>query len=356
MFIYHVAKQYLHCKRRKLPFEHTSVYRGFKMYHDYNESDKKPFLKMLCEVIRLDHYWNAFPDTYFRFGMFVESYNDKDKMRSFIPQDAYYRYTNITRYSILIDDKILCHEILESNGFPVPEILFSLVGGKFYKKHKIICESDVVRILSEVKESRVFVKYYNSGAGSGVFIITKKNDKFFIDENIEATPSNLIKRFSEGSFFFERQIIQETTLREFNPDTVNTIRVLTYKNKVVSAAIRFGGKGSFVDNLAKGGAAVSLDIETGLTGEYGEREFDPNKYYEHPDSHIKFANVKIEQWPEVKRLVEDVCKCLPYYKSVGFDIATTDKGPVIIEINNGAGVYLSQMGKEYGIANKFLNQ
>ena len=44
---------------------------------------------------------------------------------------------------------------------------------------------------------------------------------------------------------------------------------------------------------------------------------------------------------------------MPYYKSVGFDIATTNNGPVIVEINTGAGIGLSQMGKKRGLADKF---
>lgn len=56
---------------------------------------------------------------------------------------------------------------------------------------------------------------------------------------------------------------------------------------------------------------------------------------------------------EVKSLVEKALKYLPYYNSVGFDVATTVNGPVIIEINTGSGVYLSQMGKEMGLQEFF---
>ena len=53
-------------------------------------------------------------------------------------------------------------------------------------------------------------------------------------------------------------------MSQFNPDTVNTIRVLTYRDKVISAAVRFGGKGSFVDNTAKGGVAISIGKDLGI--------------------------------------------------------------------------------------------
>ena len=81
---------------------------------------------------------------------------------------------------------------------------------------------------------------------------------------------------------------------------------MTFKDKVISAAVRFGCKGSFVDNTAKGGVAVSLDIETGMLESYGMREYDLNHYTEHPDSHLKFENTIVTQWPAVKKLVTRV--------------------------------------------------
>lgn len=55
----------------------------------------------------------------------------------------------------------------------------------------------------------------------------------------------------------------------------------------------------------------------------------------------------------MKELVLRTLKVFPPYRSLGFDVVTTNNGPVIIEINTGAGIYLSQMGKEIGLANYF---
>lgn len=104
---------------------------------------------------------------------------------------------------------------------------------------------------------------------------------------------------------------------------------------------------------AKGGVAVSLNINIGKLQSYGLREYDLKHYEEHPDSRLKFNNVLVTQWPAVKNLMEKTLKFLPYYQSVGFDVATINNGPVIIEINTGVGIYLSQMGKEYGLKSSF---
>ena len=82
-----------------------------------------------------------------------------------------------------------------------------------------------------------------------------------------------------------------------------------------------------------------------------KKDIEQNYYL---NTRLKFKNTKVTQWFEVKRLVEKTLKYMPYYKSVGFDVATTENGPVIIEINTGAGINLSQMGKEYGLAKFFV--
>ena len=159
--------------------------------------------------------------------------------------------------------------------------------------------------------------------------------------------------YGSSNYIFEKQLVQDAALARLNPGTVNTCRVMTYKDKVVSCNIRVGRKGSFVDNAAKGGIVLSLNMETGRIREYGLREYDLTKYYEHPDTKIKFKDYQVPMWPAVKELVERTSRMLPYYNSVGFDVATTVDGPVIIEINSGTGVYASQMGMERGIADKF---
>lgn len=337
---------------------HSDLVRGLELYQNCPRHLKKPITKCILEIDKLCRYWHAFPDTYFRFGMFLNDYIDIERMKSYIPQDAYYRFSKdeLPKYHVLIDDKIIFHDLMTHYGLPVPTRYFTFRGGEFRNGAELMTNEEVDAVIQAIDDERIFVKRFTGGAASGVSIFTKIEKGKYVDADNELVSASMIRqKFVGQDFFFEKQLNQEPILSQFNPDTVNTIRVLTYKNKVVSAAVRFGGKGSFVDNTAKGGVAVSLDIHTGILGNYGMREYDLNHYIEHPDSHIKFAETKVTQWPEVKKLVEKTMKYLPYYNSVGFDVATTNDGPVIIEINTGAGIYLSQMGKEEGLAKYFFN-
>lgn len=357
MLITQIVKQVFHCIHHHIPFSSSPIGKGLKVYMNCNDGDKKSILKVIWELEKLSSYWHAFPDSYFRFGMFMKDFNDINRMKSFVPQGAYAAYCKDfaypAKYDMLIDDKILFHDIMQQYGLPVPYRFFIFRGNRFRKGVEILSDKHVDEIISSITDERIFVKRFTGGAASGVSIFTKKGDVFVNAEGERVSASMIRRQYANQDFIFEKQIKQEEVLRKFNPDTVNTIRVLTYNNKIISASVRFGAKGDYIDNVSKGGVAVSLDIESGKLGRYGMRMYDVKKYYEHPDTHLAFDGVVVTQWPEVKAVVEKSMLYLPYFKSVGYDVATTDEGPIIIEINTGAGIGLSQMGKEYGLRDYF---
>lgn len=229
---------------------------------------------------------------------------------------------------------------------------------RWFISNREVSDIDVDKFLGSFEDNRIFLKLASEGAARGVYALKRISGKWTID----GQPIGAIAiraRFEGKSFFFERQIKQEKFLKSFNPDTVNTVRVLTLNNgkemQIVSAAVRFGRKGAFVDNMHAGGLAVSIDIETGRMESFAGRRFDEKKYYEHPDSHIRFEGEEIPYWKEIEQLVYFCLNILPQYRSIGFDIVTTDKGPIVLEVNTGAGMDLAQVGKNEGIASRFGN-
>lgn len=359
MLTKYILKQVLYNIVNGKPISSTDIGKGIEMYRSTeNQSNirKKSVFRVVRELRTLSSYWKGFPDSYFRMGMFIEEWKDMEQMKSFVPQDAYNRYAIDTNssYHLLIDDKIICHDILSYYGFPVTKRYFVFRSNVFRSGNKLLSDEEVNNIIRGIPEDRIFVKRFTGGAATGVSIFSKTKDGSFIDSENDAVTAEMIRdKFKNLDYIFEQQISQDTCLGKFNPDTVNTIRVLTYKDKVVAAAVRFGGKGEFVDNVSAHGVACSLDIETGELGEYGLRMYSTKRFFEHPDSKISFKGTKISQWNQIKELVEQVLKYLPYYNSVGFDIALSTSGPIILEINTGAGVNLTQMGKKYGLEKYF---
>lgn len=352
--LYYYIKTRLAFLLRHKSFKSSNCYLGGTMYRDYQGSDKKSRYQVLKELNQLAKHWHCYPDSYFIFAMYTKGFGDMAKMKTFIPQWVYghqYSQNNEPSYEILVNDKILFHDVMRSYGLPVPERLFTYSYGYFKRNGKIIDSTEVDNILSTLTDDRIFIKRNKCGKGSGISVAMRRDDGHYYTDNDEQLSAALIlNKHPNSEFIFEKAIVQDPAVARLNPDTVNTCRVLTYKNKVVAGALRMGRKGFFVDNISKGGLVVSLDVDTGQFSEYGLRKFDATKYYEHPDTHIAFKGLVLDNWNEIKALVEKACQLLPYYKSVGYDIACTTDGPVIVEINTGTGVFAPQIGREEGIA------
>ena len=338
------------------------AYKCFAYFFNYKGENKKSIFKVICEVEKMSIFWRCFPDMYFKMSMFTSEWRDLDIMKSFVPQAAFYRIEERLdkRYNMLIDDKVVFHDLMNYYHIPVPHVFFLLKDNHLFSPDQVeeYTEEQVNKLLSEIKENRIFVKRYSGGEATSVFVFEKHNGSFYDGANM--VDAHYIKmKYKNEKFFFEQQIHQHEILNMLNPDTVNTTRVLASFDshqdaKIYSATLRVGRKGSYVDNAAQGGISIPVDLSTGALGKYGVMMYSPVKYEKHPDSQCEFSIITMPHWDKVINVVKKVLRTLPPFMYVGFDIAITQDGPVITEINTGSGMFLSQAGRERGLGKRFI--
>lgn len=104
---------------------------------------------------------------------------------------------------------------------------------------------------------------------------------------------------------------------------------------VFAAGVRMGREGSCVDNWAKGGVFVGVDLETGnlmkdgfLKPPYG------TKVKNHPDNGLLFEGFAIPYFKQAVELCMAAHSKLYRIHSIGWDVAITQEGPVLIEGNS----------------------
>jgi hypothetical protein len=145
-----------------------------------------------------------------------------------------------------------------------------------------------------------------------------------------------------ADYFTERSIVQDAVKQHDNlaaiyPSSLNTMRIetlLTLDGRVLilGSMVRFGRKGSKVDNLSAGGIGVGVIPDSGQLRPIG-RDFRSREYDRHPDTGAVFAERSVPKWAETLDLVRRAQQSFSYFRFLGFDIAVTPDGPVIIEIN-----------------------
>lgn len=133
----------------------------------------------------------------------------------------------------------------------------------------------------------------------------------------------------------EEVIKQDRTMASFYPGSINTVRVFTIlkddRFDAFAAFVRFG-VGGIADNISAGGIGCGVDEKTGriITPAVGN---DGVLYDTHPVTGKAFEGFQIPYWEEILKLTEKALRKVDGINYVGWDIAVTGKGPIIVEGN-----------------------
>ncbi len=184
----------------------------------------------------------------------------------------------------------------------------------------------------------IVAKPSNGTCGAGVEIL-KKSD-FMSDK--------LMFRYLtfKNSVIIEDVIRQHEDLETLYPGSINTLRIVTIfsggKANIVYAFIRIGNSERPVDNINAGGMCAPIDIGTGVVTHDG---YDKNRvtYITHPKTGRRIKGFRIPMWREALRLCETAAERIPQMGYIGWDVAVTPNGPVLVEGNNLPGHDILQM-------------
>ena len=142
----------------------------------------------------------------------------------------------------------------------------------------------------------------------------------------------------------EECIIQNKEMARLAEKSVNTLRIVTVtKNNITHVmlkVVRFGNGVNAVDNFHSGGMYSVFDNNGIITKPAVDRE--GNVYTIHPVTKVQIEGFKIPHYQEAIELAIEASKVVPQLGYVGFDIAISERGPVIVEGNELPGYDLYQ--------------
>ena len=269
--------------------------------------------------------------------------------RSFLglnEQRHYLDLLNPIKYYSLARNKYLAHKVLENTGVRKSELYcYYEPEGRVFDSNEIASSvADVCRILKQKGVEQCVIKDTENSHGEGVVVVKKVE---YLDGDCKLNYFNgksvlLSEVLGKHPLIFEGLIRQTAQFASFNASSVNTVRFMTllYPNgeaKIIATFIKIGRAGSCVDNAGSGGNVdVCIDVETGEI-KYAIQYDGWRKITEiekHPDSGTQLNGVVIENWEQIKAEVIRFQQAMPWCKAAGWDIAITDKGPLVIEVND----------------------
>ena len=157
----------------------------------------------------------------------------------------------------------------------------------------------------------------------------------------------------KGQDFIEEPIRQHEALQKLNPSCVNTIRVITICTEtevdVIGTVMRLGVGGSQVDNMFTGGIAAPVDPATGQVYHAALSNAPWSPHYEvHPDTQEPILGFQVPLWGSVLELARCAARIVPGVRTVGWDIAVTSAGAILVEGNDNWNVALWQISTDEG--------
>lgn len=158
-----------------------------------------------------------------------------------------------------------------------------------------------------------------------------------------------------GVLVIQPRIATHPDLADLALNALPTVRVVTILDEtgapeVVSATFRFASVAEArVDNMKAGGLIAPVDLEAGTLGAacrgYGGGDFDV-----HPATGASIVGRGLPDWPAVKALaVRAHADAFGDYVLIGWDIAMTPEGPLLIEGNGKPGVLMPQRAARRGL-------
>ncbi len=290
----------------------------FSIINEIHKKTKKSRIFIFFDIIRtVIKYGNGYMD-YFEFEFYllndeerktyitayinnniVKKYNDKEEMEKF---DDKIIFNNMYK-------QYLKRDYIDLNTSSVNEFK------NFLKKHnKIIC------------------KIPNGTGGKGIQVISIDNNT-----NIDELYNNLK---NDNLILVEEYLIQHKEMNKLYDKSVNTLRIITFLDDngvhILKTILKIGN-GGHVDNFSSGGMYTFVDddgvVFVPAIDEKG------NIFENHPISKTKIVGFKIPMFKEVKELIQEVGKVNNKVRYIGWDIAISQNGPVLIEGNPFSGIF-----------------
>lgn len=199
-------------------------------------------------------------------------------------------------------------------------------------------------ILRLAKEKGVLAcKPHEGSHGEGFFALSWNQGSFWLNGE-PADEKQVLAVFGDPDtpYLVSEYVQTHPELAALYPGSTNTIRITVYKPdgrepRIGNAYLRIGSSQSgAVDNVAAGGVVARVNCDTGWYGDAKRLDgIDQGNLIDcphHPDTGVLIEGF-IPRWEQARQTVLSIARALPQLEYLGFDVAITQEGVKVIEVN-----------------------
>ena len=272
----------------------------------------------------------------------------KENYKNFLSDYQYHWLNRINNgYQIWINDKTTTRYVMEPYKQYLAKYYYDIIkmsGETCIKALQDIPEGfepSFDGIFKLLRQEKLLALKPSSGThGDGFYRMEYADGKYLINGK-EMTEDEIVAMISgfKSIYVITEYLFMHHELKKIYPNSVNTIRVAVvnqsaYEPKIMQTYMRIGSsKSGFTDNVGYGGICAKIDTATGryyCAEQLRNHKFTPCP--KHPDTGVEIEGI-VPNWDYMCEGVLNICRFMPELEYLGFDIAITDDGFKIIEIN-----------------------
>ena len=272
----------------------------------------------------------------------------KENYKNFLSDYQYHWLNRINNgYQIWINDKTTTRYVMEPYKQYLAKYYYDIIkmsGETCIKALQDIPEGfepSFDGIFKLLRQEKLLALKPSAGThGDGFYRMEYADGKYLINGK-EMTEDEIVAMISgfKSIYVITEYLFMHHELKKIYPNAVNTIRVAVvnqsaYEPKIMQTYMRIGSsKSGFTDNVGYGGICAKIDTATGryyCPEQLRDHKFTPCP--KHPDTGVEIEGI-VPNWDYMCEGVLNICRFMPELEYLGFDIAITDDGFKIIEIN-----------------------
>lgn len=350
----------------------------FRQIRSARSIGKRATLKQILDMIFLGLRHGFGPLEYYIYGLNRKSITREEKLSYISNEKVIKRFRpalNSRKWIPILENKLLFYLYYSQFKLPIVQVygFYYPKRGFFFDGSPLSNKNDFEGWLRRSKVKNLVVKPVGSLGGKGIQIFDeiKSSKTLKCNDGNSYTPDEVIsfmdndietRQREEDSYYgyiIEDKIIQDPIMNVLSSSSLNSVRVstlLTKRNNIFIdfSMLRVGKEGSLTDNLHQGGFVINVNVENGTLDEktYGYIGKE-GPWVEKKKENIKkmFKNGKVPYWNDAVALAKRAALVSPSLRTIGWDIAISKKGPLLMEGNDNWDVVIAQV-----LAGGYLNE
>jgi hypothetical protein len=337
--------------------------KAWRVARDVSNERGGSTLGILREEVALHRRAGVGPQAYYYYRLFDPALGFGDKSQ-YLPDDRpeggratrLHRQLTPDRYRALYDNKLIFNRYFGAAGLPVAEIyaVYDPSVGHTLDGRSLRTAGEMRQWLESFPGEGFVFKPAEGGLGHQILVfearVAGERGRFSTLAGEQYDAERLV-RFAQQTaalqardpdadphaYLLQKRLRPHHALEAFVGPTLCCVRALTYialdgTPRLHAATFKLQPGKVGVDHLIHGAVSCWVDTATGVLGRGRTRDLLTDITLI-PGSDRSFVGFQLPHWAELKRVALAAAAAFPWARAIGWDIAITEDGPVLIEGN-----------------------